>query len=156
MTVRSKQVMTTVMFHVAEAVAGDPHLDVLAADIWTPPGDVTIIGGRLESGWNPYANWAFDNTGGIYVYAQVGIVARFNENGTLLSALQAEDPVETPTIGEHVSSGDRMKRDRFMLPEGYGIDLDQWHPLYLNMGYRLLAPANCEVVANAVIFFVLR
>ena len=157
MTVRSKSIMTHRLNWSGVGVSANPHVSVPSADLWIPQTEVTVIGAYVNAGWNQPPNSALLDTGGVYCYAEIALTARqHEEQGILVEALQAEDPIETPTIGEHETSGLRVVRMQVMFPEGYRIDLDQWHALYLNVGYRGFLSTSPEFFASGLVWFVLR
>jgi len=160
MTAKSKQVYTGFLTMLGvQMTSGDPHVQANGVDLWTPQGDITIIGARCMSVINPLPNTALGDLGGAYVYSELSLVARQNEErSSILRAFLTLDPVETPTIGEHgLWGGGRDRMEAIMFPEGYGIDLDRWHPVYLNVGYRTFYTAgNIECSANGVIYYVER
>lgn len=140
-----------------QLVSGDPHHHWNGADLWTPAGDITIIGCRLDCGANPLPNSALGDLGGIYVSADVSLTAKINEANAILKVHQMTDPVELPTVGEHGLYGDRQKNALIFFPVGYGFDTDEWHPVYLNMGLRtFFAAGDFEMWASATVYYVER
>jgi len=156
MTIKAKSVMSTTLGAARTLVSADPHEDFNGVDLWTPPGDITIIGGWISASINFLPNTALIDTGGIYVGAELSIVARRGENGVIIQAYTQLDPIESPTVGEHSSQSDVRDTQRVIFPEGYGIDLDQWHPLYLNISGRVFASQSVEIAGGGGIYFVLR
>ena len=142
-----------------QMVSGDPHVQVNGVDLWTPQGDVTIIGASVMSVINPLPNSALGNLGGVYVYSELSTVARQNEDrSSIIRAFLTLDPVETPTVGEHgLWGGGRDRMEQIVFPEGHGIDVDRWHPIYLNVGYRaFFAAGNFEMAALGMLYYVER
>lgn len=140
--------------------SADPHNQLNGVDLWTPQGDVVIIGAKLSVQINPAPNTSLGDLGGVYLYAEISTIARNNEaRALILHCLAAIDPVELPTLGEHGLWGS-SERDRFesvMFPEGHGIDMDRWHPVYLNIGYRAFyAGGSFELGATGIIYYIER
>jgi len=140
------------------AASGDPHIELPGIDLWTPQGDVTIIGAHILAGANPLPNTALGDLGGIYVYADLSVVARRDEErAMIIAAHMASDPIELPTVGEHTKTAPFYVEHDIMFPEGHGIDLDRWHPVYLNMGFRaFFAAGDIEMVASGYIYYIER
>lgn len=138
--------------------SGDPHVSNDGSDLWTPQGDITIIGATISAGVNPLPNTALGDLGGVYVYADLSLVARFNEaRAQIIRVLMASDPMELPTVGEHALSRPMEQNHHIMFPAGYGIDLDRWHPVYLNVhGRGFWTAGNFEAFAGGVVWYVER
>lgn len=156
MTIKAKSVLTAWVHKSSTPIDADPHVEEPGADLWTPPGDITIIGAQVWAGFNPHPNTSMDITGGLYIYADLSLIAKRDE-AAIVVVHMASDPLELPTAGEYGSMfGNRMEIDRVMFPVGYGIDTDKWHPVYLNYGYRGFwgATGNFEVFAGGLIYFV--
>jgi len=158
--VKSRQVYTGILGSKGQymAASGDPHIELPGVDLWTPQGDVTLIGAHILAGANPLPNSALGDLGGIYVYADISVVARRDEDRSMIVRVHmACDPIELPTVGEHgLTAPFYVERD-VMFPEGCGIDLDRWHPVYLNMGYRaFFAAGDIEMIANGEVYYIER
>jgi len=139
MVAKSKQVYTGHLNYNDTSMGnGDPHKQVNGADLWTPQGDITIIGAVVKPVCNPLPNTDIKIEGGTYSYCELSLVARENEErASIVRAELSIFPLEMPTIGEHDLWGShRHVVQQIMFPEGYGIDLDRWHPVYLNCGFR--------------------
>lgn len=142
----------------ASGVDAVPHVQVNGADLWTPQGDITIIGAMLRCGINPLPNTKMHEVGGSYVSAELSILARNNEDrAVIVRAWQGYFPLELPTLGEYAIDQFRDAYGYVMFPEGCGIDLDRWHPFYLNVGYRTFFSAGgMECHAEGNIWYVER
>ena len=138
-------------------VSGDPHVHDNGADLWAPPGDITIIGCRLDLGLNPHPNSSLGDLGGCYISGDVSLTAKINEDNAILKGHQMTDPLELPTVGEHGLFGIRVARYLVMFPVGFGFDTDEWHPVYLNVGYRnFFVGGDIEAWASATVYYVER
>ena len=157
MVSKYKRVHTARLGLATMAPAACDHVDVPGADLWTPAGDITIIGTTLRAMINPLMGVgdSFDEKS-IYVFADVSLIAKMNEAEHIVQAHCTACFPELATIGEHVVFGDKMVVNTIMFPEGYGQDTNEWHPVYLNIAYRNNSQVAIELTASATIYYVER
>lgn len=154
MTAKNKMVYSFILgYHDTPSPSGEPHIERPGADLWTPSGDITVIGAQLRSGMNHLPATSQDNSGS-YVYADVSLIAKRDEANAIINTVYAE---VKDVAADQIISGMRQTVNQVMFPEGYGQDTDRWHPVYLNCGFRTFFTAGgIEVYASALVWFVER
>ena len=159
MVKKYEQVYTGLLdYNFSGFVSGDPHQQQEGADLWTPQGDVTIIGAQVIAKCNPLPNTALGDLGGVYCFADVSTIARHNEPRALIAKGHLIlDPLEDPTVGEHNLLVPHDFHAPILFPSGFGVDVDRWHPVYLNVGFRAFFTAGgFELGASAILWYVER
>lgn len=155
MTVEAKKIKTAWLSFGAAALAGEGET-VNAADIWLPLDKVTIIGvlGRVSvtddaDGWD---------SGNVSVKLDVSRVAQYGADGSLLE-VAANVICREATVGINANQtviGDPQEHTLLMFPEGYGIDIDDNVPIYINIDWVNRMANNHRVSVAALIYYVER
>lgn len=131
MTPQAKKVRTAwVSVGVPMVAAGGA--DVVGADTWIPQDNITIIGALARA--SIVAAGAGWDSGRCIAKFELSRVAINEGDSTILNVGVGVDCWEA-TVGINATQtiiGDMHKSELLMLPEGYGIDIDEAEIVYLN------------------------
>ena len=153
---RYHEVKTAVLYYQqTHAVTDGSLVEKVAADIWTPQDNVTIIGiaVRAHIGLGSAPNC---QEGECACWAEISKIAKMWDDGCLARAqVQVYDLVEAAYQG-FVGKWD--EESIVMFPPGFGVDVDKGDDIYANiMSFLSILSAGSSVNhVRAIIYYVER
>lgn len=144
----AKRIKTVRLSASATMTAGTGET-VLAADMFAPQEDITLIGvvGRTSiisdaSGWD---------SGRMGVKIEISRVGQYGKPGLILE-VASNLQVREATVGinaNQVAKGDMQGHEMMFFGDGYGMDFDENEPIYLHLDWQNNMANNhfCSVMA---------
>ena len=152
MTVKNRRIKSVHLSHSVVATAGESVM-IPSADSWIPQEDITIIGCEIVGeaiGLNEF------DSGYLSGHHELSRIAKEDEPGVILqcySFIQAREVLVGINLTQ-VIQGNNFQHLIMFFPEGYGVDIDEGEPIYLNVTRDNTMANDHSIATNVVVWYV--